>query len=79
MADVKKYQVGDELTYKTGNARVKVIHTTLKPGGVNADEATIWIETKLGTPIAIPVAQQDRYLTTEAPLPKPKKWPLPKQ
>jgi hypothetical protein len=79
MADVKKYHVGEELTYKPGNARVKVIHNTLKAGGVNADEATVWIETKQGTPIAIPVAQQDRYLTTDAPLPNPKKWPLPKQ
>ncbi|MCE7922250.1 MAG: hypothetical protein DYG98_04275 [Haliscomenobacteraceae bacterium CHB4] len=79
MATVLNYHVGDELTYKPGNARVKVIHSTLKPGGVNADEATVWVETKLGTPIAIPYAKQDRYLTTEPPLPKPKKWPLPKQ
>ena len=75
MADVMKYHVGDELTYKPGNSRVKVIHNTLKAGGVNLDEAIVWIETKQGTPIAIPVAQQDRYLTTDAPLPSPKKWP----
>lgn len=79
MADVVKYHVGDKLTYKPGNAQVTVIHNTLKAGAVNADEAIVWIETKQRTPIAIPVAQQDRYLTTEKPLPSPKKWPLPKQ
>lgn len=79
MENVIRYKAGDELTYKPGNSRVKVIHSTLKPGGVNADEATLWVETKAGTPISIPVAEQDRYLTTEKPLPFYKKWPLQKQ
>jgi hypothetical protein len=78
--EVVKYSPGDELTYKTSNQRVKVIHNTLNAGGVNAAEATVWIETKQGTPVAIPVSNQDRYLTTEPP----KKgllarWPMPKQ
>lgn len=79
MENIIRYKEGTELTYKPGNSRVKVIHSTLKAGGVNADEATIWVETKQGTPIAIPVAEQDRYLTTENPLPFYRKWPLPKQ
>lgn len=77
--EIHKYKKGDKPTYKPGNAVVTVIHTTLKGGGVNADEAIVWIETKQGTPVAIPVAEQDRYLTTEPPLSAPKKWPLPKQ
>lgn len=76
MSDIIKYKPDTELTYKPGNARVKVIHNTLKAGGINADEAVVWIETKQGTPVAIPVAQQDRYLTTEPPLTVGKKWPL---
>lgn len=80
MADIKKYHVGDELTYKPGNARVKVIHNTLKAGGANADEATVWVETKAGTPISVPVAQQDRYLTTDPPKGIFQgRWPLPRQ
>lgn len=80
MADIKKYHVGDELTYKTSNQRVKVIHTTLKAGAVNADEAFVTIRTKQNTPITIPVAVQDDYLTTEPPKGIfAGRWPLPKQ
>lgn len=75
-----KYKKGQKLTYKPGNAVVTVIHNTLNAGGVNAEEATVWIETKQGSPIAIPVAEQDRYLTTEPPKKGfLAKWPLPKQ
>lgn len=78
--EVIKYRKGQTLTYKPGNAVVTVTHNTLKPGGGNADEATVWIETKAGTPISIPVAEQDRYLTTEPPKKGfLAKWPLPKQ
>lgn len=67
MAEVKKYKVGDELTYKSSNQRVKVIHTTLKAGAVNAAEAFVTIRTKQNSIINVPVAVQDDYLTTDPP------------
>lgn len=80
MAEVKKYKVGDELTYKSSNQRVKVIHTTLKAGAVNAAEAFVTIRTKQNSIINVPVAVQDDYLTTDPPKSYAQgKWPLPKQ
>jgi hypothetical protein len=77
--NITKYKPGQELTYKPGKQTVKVVHNTLQPGGVNAQEAVVWIETKQGTPIAIPVLEQDRYLTTEPPKKAFKLWPLGRQ
>lgn len=80
MAEVKKYKVGDELTYKPINQRVKVIHNTLKAGAVNAAEAFVTIRTKQNSIINVPVAVQEDYLTTESPKSYAQgKWPLPKQ
>lgn len=75
-----KYHEGQKLTYKVSNQVVTVIHNTLEPGGVNEKDAIVWVETKQRTPIAIPVAEQDRYVTPEPPLKGwGAKWPLPKQ
>lgn len=75
-----KYKKGQKLTYKVSNQEVTVTHNTLKAGGVNEEEAIVWVETKQRTPIAIPVAEQDRYLTEAPPLKGwGAKWPLPKQ
>lgn len=75
--DVKKYSEGQTLTYKPANAICRVVHNTLKPGGVNADEAIVFV-TYRNSLQAVPVAKQDAYLTTDAPV-KVTKRPLPKQ
>lgn len=63
----RKYHKGEVLTLIFLNESVTVMHNTLKGGAVNEDEATVFVETKDGVPVAIPVAIQDRYLTTAPP------------
>lgn len=71
MSDLKRYHKGDVLTLIPLNEYVTVMHNTLKGGGVNADEATVFVETDEGFPVAVPVALQDRYLTKEPPKKQP--------
>lgn len=68
MSEVIKYKAGDRLTYTPTMRTVWVVHSTLKAGGVNADEATIWVEGKGTGLISIPVAVQDGYLQTYVPM-----------
>lgn len=75
--DVKNYSEGQTLTYKPANVICRVVHNTLKPGGVNADEAIVFVAYRNSLQ-AVPVAKQDTYLTTDAPV-KVTKRPLPKQ
>lgn len=63
-----KFKAGQKLTYKPHNAEVEVIHNTLKPAGVNADEAVVFIKTKNGIIMPVPVEVQDEYLTTAPPV-----------
>lgn len=63
----RKYHKGEVLTLLSINESVTVMHNTLKGGAVNEDEATVFVETKDGFPVAVPVALQDRYLTTAPP------------
>ncbi len=65
--NIQKYHKGDVLTLLPLNEPVTVIHSTLKGGGVNAEEAVVFVETQDGFPVAVPVAVQDRYLTTDPP------------
>lgn len=76
---VVKYKPGQQLTYKPSNSVVTVVHNSLKPGAVNEHEAFVTVRTKQNTLINVPVDIQDDYLTTEAPKPPVKKWPLSKQ
>lgn len=68
------YKVGQTYFY-LGRTRCTVMAETLKPGGVNADEAIIQIETAQGTPITFLYKFADRYLS-ETQIPIWKKWPL---
>lgn len=77
--DIVKYKVGQKLTHIHLNQEVTVVHSTLKPGGVNYEEAFVTVRTKQNTLIPIPVEIQDDYLTTAPPKPKWKLWPLAKQ
>ena len=72
-----KYNEGQTLTYKPANTLCKVVHNTLQPGGVNADEAIVFV-TYRNSLQAVPVAKQDKFLTTDPPV-KVGKRPLPKQ
>lgn len=74
--EVKNYKKGDTLTYKPANAICRVVHNTLKPGGVNAEEATVWVRYRNALQ-GVPVAVQDDFLTTEPPVKVSKTRPLP--
>ena len=74
MADVKKYGKGETLWY-LGRTRCTVVHNTLKPGGVNADEATLFLKTASGSSVAIPVVEQEQFVS-EHQISFFKKWPL---
>lgn len=66
--EIKKYKRGERLTYSPTMQTVWVMHNTLKAGGVNSDEATIWVFGKKTGLISIPVARQDDFLETYKPL-----------
>lgn len=72
---MENYKPGQKLTYLPHNQQVEVIHNTLKAGGVNSDEAVVFVKNKTGFILAVPVAVQDTYLTTAPPkkLPPAKK------
>ncbi len=73
MADVKKYSKGDILYY-LGRTKCEVVRNTLKPGGVNADEAVLFLKTVSGSCVAIPVAEQEEFVT-ETKISFMKPWP----
>ena len=73
MADVNNPRKGD--TFYFYRTRCTVIGTTLKPGGVNAGEALVQIETAAGTPYMFFYNQSARYLSEKA-VSIFKKWPL---
>lgn len=72
MANVKHYKVGETYFY-LGKTRCQIVGETLKPGGVNADEAIIQIETVQGTAITFLYKLADRYLS-EKQVPFLQKW-----
>lgn len=74
MSNVKNYKKGQTLFY-LGKTRSTVIHNTLKAGGVNADEAVLFLRTVQGTCIAIPVAEQELFVS-ETQLPFLQKWQI---
>ena len=74
MADVNNPKVGD-IFYYLGRTQCTVVAETLKPGGVNASEALVQIETVSGTPIIFLYSTSGRYLSTTK-RPFYKSWPL---
>jgi hypothetical protein len=64
---MENYKPGQKLTYLPHNKSVEVIHNTLKAGGVNSDEAVVFVKNSTGFILAVPVAVQDKYLTTAPP------------
>lgn len=68
MSEVIKYKAGQRLTHTPTMKTVWVVHNTLKAGGVNSDEATIWVEGKGTGLMAIPVAVQELYLQDYVPM-----------
>lgn len=73
MADINNPRKGDNFYFR--RIRCTVIGTTLKPGGVNADEAVVQIETIAGTPYTFLYSASGRYLTEKA-VPIFGKWPV---
>ena len=73
MADVKKYGKGETLWY-LGRTRCTVVHNTLKPGGVNADEAILFLKSASGSSVAIPVIEQEQFVS-EKQISFLKSWP----
>lgn len=74
MPDIKNYKAGDVLYY-LGRTKCTVIANTLKPGGVNADEAVLFLATEQGGSVVVPVAFQERFVS-EIKIPFLRKWPL---
>lgn len=74
MADVNNPKEGDTFYY-LGRTKCKIVGDTLKPGGVNIDEALVQIETASGTPIVFLYKTAPRYLSATQ-IPFYKKWPL---
>lgn len=67
-------KAGDTFYY-LGRTRCTVIGETLKPGGVNMEDAIVQVETVSGSPITFLYTASARYLS-EKPIPFYKKWPL---
>ena len=71
-----KYQEGNILTYKPLNQTCTVVNVT--PYHESSDpHAFVTVELKNGDLRSVPVAKQDKYLTTDPPK-KLRIWPLTK-
>lgn len=70
----QKYNTGD-VVYYLGRTKCTVLSNTLKGGGVNLDEAVMYLRSAQGTCIAVPVKHQDLFLS-EKPIGLFDKWPL---
>lgn len=77
MADVKKYKEGD-VVYYLGRTKSTVLGNTLKPGGINADEAVLFLKTAQGSSVVVPVAHQEEFIS-EKQIGILQRWPLAKQ
>lgn len=65
---MKKYKRGDRLIYKPLNKPCVVSCNQLEPGGGNVDTALISVMVeKMAHPIAIPVIDQEDFLTDGLP------------
>lgn len=74
MADIKKYSKGDILYY-LGRTKCEVVRNTLKAGGVNADEATLFLRViGSGSCHAVPVAEQELFVS-ETKIAFMRTWP----
>ena len=62
MAEIKKYKKGD-VVYYLGRTRATVLGNTLDPGGINADEAVLFLKTAQGSSVVVPVAFQDEFIS----------------
>ena len=74
MSNQKKWKAGETAFY-LGRIKCTVLSNTLKPGGINVDEALIFLQSAQGSSVVVPVEHQEKFLA-EKQLPLFKTWPL---